>query len=514
MSERKNVLLINPPVAKPCEPPAGLARLAGALKDAGHPVRVLDMNVEGMLRLLSSTVPGGDRWSQRAARDLSRNLDALRDERTYRNFDRYKRCVNDVNRSFFFAGGENTRLSLADYEDKRLSPIKSEDLMEAARHPGDSPFYEHFAGRLREELGRGGERFAGFSLTYLSQALGAFAMMGFVRSEFPKVKIILGGGLVTSWMSAPAWKNNFGGLIDHVVAGPGETFLLGLLGSPSEAGGRKISASYAYDAFPLKDYLSPGMVMPYSTSTGCYYGKCSFCPETAEDTPYAELAPIEAAAGLRELAEKYRPALAHIVDNAISPSVLKALVNRPPGVPWYGFARVTKELTDEGFCRGLRASGCAMLKLGVESGDQDVLDGMRKGIRLADVSRALKALSGAGIGTYVYLLFGTPWENEEAARRTMGFVVEHHASIGFVNLAVFNLPHGSPDAAGLKAKPFYGGDLSFYTDFVHPKGWDRKKVRHFLEREFTRHPAIREIVKRQPPYFTSNHAPFFVDAFC
>ncbi len=508
------MLLINPPVAKPCEPPAGLARLAGALGDAGHPCKVLDMNLEGMLRLLSNAVPGDDRWSQRAARNLSRNLDALRDERTYRNFDRYKRCVNDVNRLFAFAGGEDTRLSLSDCEDRCLSPLRSEDLLEAALHPEDSPFYDHFAGRLREEFGLGGERFAGFSLTYLSQALAAFAMMGFVRSEFPGAKIILGGGLVTSWMSASAWKNGFGGLIDHVVAGPGEAFLLGLLGSPPEAGGRKISTSYACDAFPLKDYLSPGMIMPYSTSAGCYWGKCSFCPETAEGTPYAQLAPIEAAAGLRELAEEYRPALAHIVDNAISPSVLKALINTPPGVPWYGFARVTKELTDGGFCRDLRASGCVMLKLGVESGDQDVLDGMRKGIGICDVSKALKALARAGIGTYVYLLFGTPGEDGEAARRTMDFIVEHHEFIGFVNLAVFNLPHSSPDAAALDAKPFYGGDLSFYTDFVHPKGWDRRKVRRFIDREFTRHPAIREIVNRQPPYFTSNHAPFFVDAFC
>jgi hypothetical protein len=514
LPERKNVILINPPVAKPCEPPAGLARLAGVLVEAGHRCRVLDMNIEGMLRLLSNAVPGEDRWSLRAARNLSRNLDALRDERTYRNFDRYKRCVNDVNRLFSLAGGQDTRLSLSDYEDRCLTPLRSADLLEAARHPEDSPFYDHFSRRLRQELRDETPKFVGFSLTYLSQAFAAFAMMGFMRNEFPKVKIILGGGLVTSWMSAPAWKNGLGGLADHVVKGPGEAFLLELLGSPAEEGGRRISASYAYDRFPLKDYLSPGMIMPYSTSTGCYYGKCSFCPETAEGTGYAQLSPAKAAAGIAGLAEKYRPSLVHIVDNAVSPSVLKGLVNEPPGVPWYGFARVTKELTDAQFCEDIKRSGCVMLKLGVESGDQGVLDGMQKGIRVSDVSKALKALARVGIRTYVYLLFGTPGEDEKAARKTMDFIAEHHELIGFLNLAVFNLPHGSPDAAALDAKPFYGGDLSFYTDFVHPLGWDRKKVRRFLDREFTRHPAIREIIKRQPPYFTSNHAPFFVDTFC
>jgi hypothetical protein len=39
-------------------------------------------------------------------------------------------------------------------------------------------------------------------------------------------------------------------------------------------------------------------------------------------------------------------------------------------------------------------------------------------------------------------------------------------------------------------------------------------VRRFLDREFARHPAIRKIINRQPPYFTSNHAPFFADTFC
>ena len=70
----------------------------------------------------------------------------------------------------------------------------------------------------------------GFSLNYLSQALTTFAMIGHIRKEFPGVKIILGGGLVSSWMKGPGWKNPFSGLVDHLVAGPGEMPLLDILG--------------------------------------------------------------------------------------------------------------------------------------------------------------------------------------------------------------------------------------------------------------------------------------------
>ena len=63
-----------------------------------------------------------------------------------------------------------------------------------------------------------------------------------------------------------------------------------------------------------------------------------------------------------------------------------------------------------------------MLKLGLESGDQDVLDALGKGIDLATAARALAALKQAGIGTYVYLLFGTPAEDRASALKTLAFV--------------------------------------------------------------------------------------------
>ena len=52
-----------------------------------------------------------------------------------------------------------------------------------------------------------------------------------------------------------------------------------------------------------------------------------------------------------------------------------------------------------------------MLKLGLESGDQGLLDALGKGINLGTAAQALAALTAAGIGTYVYLLFGTPKED-------------------------------------------------------------------------------------------------------
>jgi radical SAM superfamily enzyme YgiQ (UPF0313 family) len=151
-----------------------------------------------------------------------------------------------------------------------------------------------------------------------------------------------------------------------------------------------------------------------------------------------------------------------------------------------------------------------MLQIGVESGDQNVLDSMRKGFDLEMSSAVLKTLKKAGIATYVYLLFGTPSETIHEARKTLNLTIKHSDQIEYLNLAIFNLPAHGPEAKELDTGDFYEGDLSLYRSFFHPRGWNRNAVRQFLNKEFKRHPAVAAILRKIPLLFTSNHAPFFV----
>ena len=496
------MLLIFPPLAKACEPPAGIARLAAYLKAHGLPCRLLDANLEGQLWLLDQPSVTSDTWSRRAFKGRSANVAALRDIATYQSPDRYRRAVSDLNRLLAVSAADSgVAVGLADYRHKTLSPLRSDDLLAAARHPEQNPFYPYFSQRLPELFTGTGT--VGFSLNYLSQALCTFAMIGYVRAYFPAVKIIVGGGLITSWMQRPGWHNPFDSLVDHLICGPGERPLLDFLGSGA-ALSRHIPPDYT--SLPLADYLSPGLILPYSAASGCYWNRCSFCPERAEGNAYHPLPVATVLADLKCLTDQFSPRLIHLLDNAISPALLYALADNPPGVPWYGFARIDEQMTDPDFCHALKRSGCVMLKLGLESGDQSVLEKMRKGIDLGLTSRVLTNLKAAGIAVYCYLLFGTPGETVVEARRTLEFVVDHHHAITFLNIALFNMPLYGDEAAEYGNQPFYEGDLSLYTAFRHPDGWDRKQVRHFLESEFKRHPAIAPIIRNDPPQFSSNHA--------
>jgi hypothetical protein len=523
------MLLIFPPIAKPCEPPAGIAKLAGALYAHGISYCVLDANLEGLLYLLEQPQTASDIWTRRAVRNISKNIAAIRDPLTYLFFDRYSRVVKDVNRVLAVSAKDSGAIvGLADYQHRHLSPLRIADLIHAADHPEQNPFYHYFSKRLNEILEKkssmrrheerqdnhdawenddqSSKHFIGFSLNYLSQALCAFAMIGYIRKEFPGLKILLGGGLVSTWVKRPGWKNPFGDLVDHLIAGPGEYPLLDLLGVQSA---KQNHYTPDYESLPIHDCLAPGFILPYSGSSGCYWNKCSFCPETAEDNPYIPVPAEQVMADLNALIVKHKPVLLHLLDNSVSPAIMHALAENPIGVPWYGFARISQELADSDFCMQLKRSGCVMLKLGLESGDQRVLDAMQKGIDLETASQVLKSLKKAGIATYLYLLFGTPVETVTEARKTLDFVLQHADAITFLNLAIFNMPVCGKEAREYDTEQFYEGDLSLYTGFRHPRGWDRKGVRQFLDNEFRRHPAASLILKNNPPTFTSNHAAFF-----
>lgn len=501
------MLLINPPVAKPGEAPAGIGRLSGALRAHGITHQLLDASLEGLLFLLREPQAAPDTWTRRAWKNREAHLLSLKHPETYCSPDKYRRAVLDLERVLAKASAKTGAVvGLANYHDTKLTPHKSDDLLLAAEKFRESPFYPYFEQRLATVIHDGGHDLVGVSLNYLSQALPAFSMIGFIKQCFPRVRIILGGGLVTSWMRGIGRNDLFGDLVDKMVAGPGEPELLRLHGIEP---GNGSSYQPDYSGLPMEQYLSPGIIVPYSGSSGCWWNKCSFCPEKAEGNPYVPVPAEVMLSQLYDLSKQHRPSMIHLLDNAVSVAHMKALIANPPGAPWYGFARAGNELADEGFCEKLGKSGCVMLKLGLESGDQNVLDALGKGMDLGVASRTLRALKKAGIATFVYLIFGTPQEDRASALKTLEFTAEHSGVIDFLNLAIFNMPVCGDEARQYGVRTFTEGDLSLYTDFRHPKGWDRKEVRRFLDAEFKAHPLIRPIINRELPIFGSNHAAFF-----
>lgn len=499
--------LIHPPVTKPGQPPTGIPRLQHVLREHGQTCEAIDANLEGQLFLLNLSESG----PRKAVHTPAANLDLIRSGTAFFSMNRYTKSIRELNRSISAPVRDSGwKLSLGDIQHPSFSPVRSRDLLRQAAQPSENPFFNYYQDTLLPRIDTLSPDVVGFSIVYLSQALCAFALIGLLRKHLPEVRIVIGGGLITSWMSNPDWHNPFEDVVDDCVSGPGEDFLLNLALVKKKSIRSNLSD---FSDFFIQDYLSPGFVLPYATSQGCYWQACRFCPETYEHNRFRAIPRSLVTHDLQVMSDLTGPSLIHFIDNAIPPATLSHLTTSPPPAPWYGHVRFEPSLENPEYCAALRQSGCLLLQLGLESGCQSVLDRMQKGIRLESAIRILKNLTQAGITTYVYLLFGTPYESYEEACRTLQFIDRHQSLFTWISPAVFNLPRFSPEAESLQTSSFYEGDLALYLNFLHPLNWQRDQVRQFFSRELKSHPIISRILQRTPPVFTSNHAPFFVENF-
>ncbi len=505
-----SILLIYPPLTRAPEPPAGIAKLASVLRQNRLTVSLWDANIEGQYFLLNQQNVNQDRWTVQAIRNRKENIKEINHFSGYKTIDHYNRIVRDLNRLLVKnpLAKQGSLLSLTQHLHRSYSPLKSDDLLVFAEQPHMDPFYSFWQPRMIKTLSQEKPEWIGFSLFFLGQAFTTFAMLGWLKKNAPEIKMAVGGGLATSWQKSRYWTDPFHDLVDLWVSEAGEKPLLHAMGHSSI----ECTKAPDYDELFENTYFAPGRIVPYSTTMGCYWNRCRFCPEQAENNAFTPIPGSQAISEIKAL-EKYNPVLLHFLDNAIPPSFLKKWVFAGNKIPWYGYVRFDDLLADSDFVHALAESGCVMLLLGLESGDQQVLDQMNKGIDLTIVTKSLENLCKAGISTFVYLLFGTPQEDLNSARKTREFVIKHSECIDFLNLAIFNCPVNSSYAQDLPSNLFYDGDLSMYVEFNHPLGWNRPQIRAFLDKEFKRQPDIARMIRNTPQIFTSNHASFFTKGF-
>ncbi len=528
------ILLIHPPASKACEPPLGVACLMAEMAARGIDATAIDANLEAYLYLADEGhLPdaGGAGLTTSARRSVSgaaRALDFLRSPRAAGSFPRYVTAVRHLDKALSLhrgpGGGE--RITLGDYVREGLSPFSPAALETVASGNVPSIFSGYFREALLPRIAERSPHTVGLSVNFRHQVLPAFELAGMLKRAFPGIRIIGGGGMFSSWgrtlresgLRLPAF--------DTIVTGAGEGPLAWLAVHPEWGvdpvmeGGGEVRFEPDFTFARLGDYLSPVPILPVTASRGCYWRRCAFCPEAA--APTHGYACIEAASFpdlLLSLSARHGVTHFHLTDNAIPVNVLRSVAARADDLArlrWHGFVRFERALADPGFAADLARAGCRMLQLGLESGSQRVLDRLGKGTRLEDASAILKTLAGAGISSCVYVMIGTPGETEEDAGATLAFLEAHAGEIGFLNMAVMNLPRDStfldsPEAYGIRDARLFSEDepLGLYRAFEPAHGWGRAEARRFLSRRMLASPAIRAIVNRTPPLFTSNHAFFF-----
>lgn len=165
------------------------------------------------------------------------------------------------------------------------------------------------------------------------------------------------------------------------------------------------------------------------TSRGCYWGKCRFCYQSGAYAPcFRRRSPGNVVEEIRILATEHGAKFIFFPDDNFFQNEL--WVERfcdlldEIGIPlkWSAFGRV--DTVTESMLHRAAQSGCIHISYGFESGNQEMLNFLSKGIRLEQSRQAVLWTKAAGIEIAGFMMLGLPRETPAMAKQTIRFAVE------------------------------------------------------------------------------------------
>lgn len=297
-------------------------------------------------------------------------------------------------------------------------------------------------------LEKGKPRMVGISVV-TERYVPAVEVARAVKEWNPETIVIFGGPHV-SVMDEEAMHT---GVVDIVVRGEGEMTLLELAETLLQNRGRPLHqiAGITYSAddrihrtpdrpfprnldahpFPI---MNPPDLEKYGTSAllissrGCP-GRCVFCAaRSLSGYAYRTRSAEHVVAEMRFLCYVLGYKMIGILDDTMValPSrmirICQYLIDSHFDASWSGDARadtVTPELLDL-----MAKAGCFFIHYGMESGDQSVLDSIRKGITVEQIRSAVKWTCEAGIFVKISAMIGHHTDTKESILRTIEFLKE------------------------------------------------------------------------------------------
>jgi radical SAM superfamily enzyme YgiQ (UPF0313 family) len=168
-------------------------------------------------------------------------------------------------------------------------------------------------------------------------------------------------------------------------------------------------------------YFSTNVV----ASRGCPY-QCNWCAKPISGNKFQVRPAAAVVAEIRELKELY--GVEHIwfgddifaLNRKWTEEFADAMQSQRCILPFKIQSRA--DLMTPATVDALARAGCAEVWMGVESGAQDILDAMDKGLRVTDVYSARERLKAAGIRACYFLQFGYPGESWTEIQQTIALV--------------------------------------------------------------------------------------------
>jgi len=185
---------------------------------------------------------------------------------------------------------------------------------------------------------------------------------------------------------------------------------------------------------PLSKYQALGTACSVISSRGCPYG-CIFC--SAPKMFGRKVRFRRPALVVDEIEMVYRDLgfnRVNLVDDTFTlnhrhtEDLCHEIMRRRLPIEWNAYSRV--DTLNEDLLNLMRDAGCTFLVFGVESGSQQVMDNIKKGITVEKVRTAVRLTAAAGIGSFASFILGLPGETPDTARASLALAREMFETYG------------------------------------------------------------------------------------
>jgi len=109
------------------------------------------------------------------------------------------------------------------------------------------------------------------------------------------------------------------------------------------------------------------------------------------------------------------------IDPVYGEALCDEIIKRKLKITWSTTSRV--DTLNAKLLSKMKQSGCALLGLGIESYNQEILDAMKKGTTLEKINQAVKMVKAVDIKSMGHFIFGLPGETRKTAKRSLDFAL-------------------------------------------------------------------------------------------
>jgi len=252
------------------------------------------------------------------------------------------------------------------------------------------------------------------------------------------------------------------------------------------------------------DYFNPIVKrVPYTlmiTSRGCP-GRCTFCTVPYFYGPKVRAQSVGRVLNELELIQEQGYKEVWLRDETFTffkernIEICREMIKRKIDLTWIANARVGT--VDKGMMRLMKKAGCHMIKFGVESGVQEILNNIRKGIRVEMTKKTFRWAHEVGMDTHAHMMLGCPGENQQTIKKTINFVkkidpttVTFGIFTPYAGTDVFKqvlkehpeiMDGSSQDLTKIHEKAFFNQYFTSLTE-KQLEGWVKKSYRSFYLR--------------------------------